>query len=379
MDITRHNYEEYFILYIDNELNAAERKAVELFVQENPDLEEELIMLQQSVMRPDTHLEFAHKESLMKDTASQGPVNEGNYEEYFVLYGDGELTHEEKELVEQFVYKYPQYQTAFELIQQARLVPETMSFPHKAYLYRNEEDDNKVVPFGWWRMVAAAVVLLVVGSLGWYVSVKKDGDQSAVVVTKPKTEKQEPVVAQKENTPATPATIAEKETAPAAPTTVAEKETATSVKKAELIAEAKKALKTTGKIQKIIAAGSNKTQAPNVLLTTEQPLKTEEEPEADLRHLAVQPIASVVEPPKPVVVNVTPSQNDAASATALAAAMNEDLNNDKTYVLNTSVNKTPLRGFFRKVSRVVDKATSFEVSENERGGVRIANFELALK
>lgn len=353
MDITRHNYEEYFILYIDNELNAAERKAVENFVQENPDLEEELIMLQQSVIRPDASLGFAHKEQLLKDIASQGPVNEGNYEEYFVLYGDGELTNEEKDLVEQFVYKYPQYQTGFELIQQARLFPETIQFPDKAYLYRTEEDENKVAPFGWWRMIAAAVVLLIVGTVGWYISINKETTQPVVVVNQPKTvvtKKQEPVVARQQPV---------ETTAPVAQ-----------------VAEQPKPIE---KDQKIFAVKSNKEPQPNVQPVIVQPLQPEEEPEKDLRHLAVQPIASVVEPPKPVVVNVPSSVGETASATAIAAAMPDDMNNDKTYVLNTSVNKTPLRGFFRKVSRVVDKATSFEVSENEKGGVRIANFELALK
>ena len=46
------------------------------------------------------------------------------------------------------------------------------------------------------------------------------------------------------------------------------------------------------------------------------------------------------------------------------------------YVLNAPINKTPLRGFFRKVSRVVDKVTNPE--ENGKKGIRIANLEIAL-
>ena len=47
MQINRHNYEEYFILYMDNELPAAERRMVDEFVKLHPDLQEELSLLLQ--------------------------------------------------------------------------------------------------------------------------------------------------------------------------------------------------------------------------------------------------------------------------------------------------------------------------------------------
>jgi hypothetical protein len=165
MLINRHNYEELFLLYVDNELSVADRKAVEAFVEQNPDLEEELVMMMQSVLRPDTKLVFTNKESLLKNIPANGLVNESNYEEYFVLYGDNELSNEEKDLVEQFVYKHPQYQAEFELIQQARLIPDQASmYPDKNELYRTEDDD-RVIPFRWWRIEAAAIVLLFLGLL----------------------------------------------------------------------------------------------------------------------------------------------------------------------------------------------------------------------
>lgn len=170
MLINRHNYEEFFLLYVDNELTVAERKAVEDFVEQNPDLEEELVMMMQSVLRPDKHIVFGNKESLLKNKPANGLVNESNYEEYFVLYGDNELSNEEKDLVEQFVYKHPQYQAEFELVQQARFIPEhAVLYPDKNELYRTE-GDHRVIPFGWWKIAAAAIVILLLGVAAWYMT-----------------------------------------------------------------------------------------------------------------------------------------------------------------------------------------------------------------
>ncbi len=53
MKITRHNYEEYFLLYVDNELKTEERKVVEDFIRENADLGEELVNIRKAVLMAD--------------------------------------------------------------------------------------------------------------------------------------------------------------------------------------------------------------------------------------------------------------------------------------------------------------------------------------
>ena len=121
MNIDRHNYEEYFLLYIDNELSVDQKKQVELFVQENPDLEEELVMLKQSRLIPDDSIVFDRKHLLMKEedashSSNHSFINLNNYEQWLIMYVDDELSAEEKLAVERFALTHEHVQQELEYI-----------------------------------------------------------------------------------------------------------------------------------------------------------------------------------------------------------------------------------------------------------------------
>ena len=113
MNITRNNYEEYFLLYADKELAADEKNMVEMFVQQNPDLEEEFIMLQQSVIKPDNII-LEDKSALFR---KEEFIDHNNYEEIFLLYTDNELSLSEIEETEKFVLSNTALQAEFTLLQ----------------------------------------------------------------------------------------------------------------------------------------------------------------------------------------------------------------------------------------------------------------------
>ena len=64
-NINRYNYETYFLLYADNELSTIEKNSVDEFVQSNPDLGEELVMLLQTISQKEDIL-LSNKMSLYK-------------------------------------------------------------------------------------------------------------------------------------------------------------------------------------------------------------------------------------------------------------------------------------------------------------------------
>jgi hypothetical protein len=176
--ITRHNYEEYFILYLDNELNAEDRRNVEAFVQLHPDLQDELELLLQSKLEPDTSISYSGKEELLFGN-NGNDINLSNYDEWLTLYVDNELQPEQRTAVEQLAAHHPVVANDLYILQQTKLPVEEIVFPDKESLYRREE---KVRRMAWWKIAAAAAIIL--GIVGTIVvasnkSGKKDGDTIA--------------------------------------------------------------------------------------------------------------------------------------------------------------------------------------------------------
>ena len=180
MDINRNNYEEFFLLYADNELSKTERKVVEIFVQENPDLKEEFSMWKLSINIPDEDLKLLDKSFLLK---KEPPfINENNYEEIFVGYHDNELSDVQRKQVENFVTENSKLKPGFELIGKAKLIPDnSIVYPGKKSLYRKEKN-GKVIPMILWRSMAAAIVI----GFGLWITISyynKDGVSKPVATT----------------------------------------------------------------------------------------------------------------------------------------------------------------------------------------------------
>jgi hypothetical protein len=90
MKINQHNYEHYFLMYIDNELSAEERAAVSDFIMQHPNYANKLEKLQQLKISPDNII-YKNKFSLYKLSEQ---------DEQCIAYLENEMTKEEKESFE---------------------------------------------------------------------------------------------------------------------------------------------------------------------------------------------------------------------------------------------------------------------------------------
>jgi len=173
--ITRDNYEEFFLLYVDNELSAAQRQLVEDWVAENPDLTEEWQLLLQCRIAPDP-LVFMDRESLFRQESDP------THSALLLSYIDGELDEKARKSVEELVLRNPSRRAELASLQRTVSVPDpAIVFENKELLYRKEEE-RRVVLFPW-RMAAAALVAGVVGLLLFNSSHKGPGASVAIAPT----------------------------------------------------------------------------------------------------------------------------------------------------------------------------------------------------
>jgi len=154
--ITRDNYEEFFLLYVDNELSAADRHSVDEFVAENPDLKEELATLIGCRLQPENEVFFEDRDLLLQPPA--------HYSEWFLSYVDGELNEEGRRAVEEFVLAHPS------LLKELTLLRATVSFPEKEFVFENKaslyrEEKRRILFLPFFRIAAAALVLGAIGLL----------------------------------------------------------------------------------------------------------------------------------------------------------------------------------------------------------------------
>lgn len=169
MKIDRHNYESWFLLYIDGELSEADCREVEAFALVHPDLGEELEMLQLTRLQPDDQVEFAFKNSLFR-SESENEINDHNYQEWLLSSTDGELTPEQEGQLKNWLASRPAVTSELAAYQRARLEPDyTIAFPDKSLLYRHEEP-RRIIGIRWQRIAVAASLLLTISTSIWLLS-----------------------------------------------------------------------------------------------------------------------------------------------------------------------------------------------------------------
>lgn len=125
------NYEEFFLLYIDQELSDADKKEVDSFVELHPELKEELSQLLLTKCLPE-NLPVFDKSTLFKNH-----VDATNVESLQLLFIDDELDSDSIEALQDYMSTHPAAKENLHLLREAKLPAEQILFPDKEKLLRN--------------------------------------------------------------------------------------------------------------------------------------------------------------------------------------------------------------------------------------------------
>ena len=363
MKLNRNNYEEYFILYLDNELDSEARQHVEAFAEANPDLKAELDMLLQSKLAPDTDITFDNKELLMIRNSSS--ISMANHEEWLLSYTDNELTEAERKDVEKFVAANPSLQTELNLLQQVKLQPEAIAFPYKESLYRREEK-AKVVAIRWWRIAAAAVLLLGISTTAIVLLNNKKGkDKGSEVAVEPKD------VKSKENNPVKQYRI---ETADNGQIVVANDHKKNNHLKKETgitIAAKQNNIKPEDKKVQTIPV---KNEEPVIAKTNKDDRPTNNLPQPTIENHYLKAVESEKTMATIAVPKNEPSLTKDKDNTHFADVTKEVP--QPSYALEQQSGNKGLRGFFRKVTRTIEKRTNFNKASDDDDRLLIAGLSI---
>lgn len=383
MNINRHNYEEFFLLYVDKELSAADRKAVDMFVQQNPDLQIELALLQDTVVQADD-IVLDKKDWLYMEAGVSA------LQENLLLYADDELTAADKKMVEALLATNKKARAEWAVLKRTRQEPDmTVVFPDKQLLYRRE--GGRVVGFTWWR-VAAAAVLLGFG-LRTGVTVYKNNyttkTDAAELANSNSNQKQ-----QQNSDPVTTATQEKTTSNNIAATAGPDKQQAqapssenikTSTEKKDdqnIVTSTNEVAVQNGRnkkpdnnlpkpsLQNINSNGSNENIIATVLPSNNNSSRVSGNNDAVAKITPRENNSNVI-----TNVNYGKPDNTAAIAVVNKTTADDENNNRYLNVDDDKEKRTALGGFLRKAKRVIERTTNVKTGE----GVKIAGFEIALK
>lgn len=321
--ISLQNYEEWLILYMDNELSSEERLQVEAFLLLHPHLQEELDLLL-STKLPEESIRFAGKEDLQAAAMKLNLVDEA-----LLLYLDNELPAADKKRVEEKLAADKEYQLQFALLQQTKLdASETIPYPNKKELYRRTE---RVPLLPMWMRIAVAIVLILFATLFFVLNTSKQSINGGVArIDQPAQEKKTSVPSRKILESATPS-----------PQTQTVAVNASGKDEKTQSRKARKNVVLPRKDRATMKNTSAVSQPETIALTKPEGIKIDAKKLTEQPNMAVNKLVAT-----PSVTSVTP------------ASYNNQNNPEVTAdIEGENKSRTPAKGFLRKVSRFLEKRT----------------------
>ena len=174
MEISRENYELFFIDYLDGVLSDRQIAGLRDFLLINPDLREELEGMEEVKLMPGNS-SLTDKDILRKiDLIS--PVSEENFDDYCAAYVEGDLNKKEISALMEYLVSHPEHKKDLELFRSSILSPD----PSIVYLDKNLLKKHVVV----FKRVYIYPVLAAAAAIAMFLVIFRDSP-SPVTISSP--------------------------------------------------------------------------------------------------------------------------------------------------------------------------------------------------
>mgnify|MGYP006277726533 CR=1 FL=1 len=171
MNISKNNYEQFFIDYFDGRLSKQAEGELMRFLEQHPELKAEFDAFDPAlIIEPDASVIFPGKAGLKKKAEDQNhplfnTITSDNYKWWFISYAEGDLSDNERRKTERFVKSYPSYAREFEIYKALKLKPEnTIHYPNKDSLKQKSKKRSRWLP-GYFPYATAAAIAILFGIL----------------------------------------------------------------------------------------------------------------------------------------------------------------------------------------------------------------------
>jgi hypothetical protein len=171
----RSNYEIWFTDWLDGNLNEEQVEELKVFLNENPDLQEELSGLALISLEPSDAI-FKGKKGLVKSAEN---LSEHQFEHLCIANLENDLTPLQKAELDEIVTNDVNKRRIFELIQKLKLKPSAYTFKRKKYV-KKLTTGQKILRLSVIGLSAAASVALVIAA---FLSVPRNPDNKFQQIT----------------------------------------------------------------------------------------------------------------------------------------------------------------------------------------------------
>jgi len=163
MDINRDNYEAYFLDFAEGRLSAEQEELLYRFLKFNPDLADEMELLEIQPLQPGTEVCPSREKLKMVFPGKDEDITDANFDMYCIARLENDLQPEEEERLDKYLEENPLKQVDYKYYQSTKLIKKEIPFPGKSHLKKHKTRTLTAIVRVSFATAAAVLLFLLFG------------------------------------------------------------------------------------------------------------------------------------------------------------------------------------------------------------------------